>query len=123
MTKTERSHWLLSVVLSVVLGTHLMWTFAIDAQSPQPMAPTRWQDNFDIITFENGSVWYLRQGSIQAIWAVPHDDQEKLGYKTKIYGSGFDVMAPYEVNVILKSLAESERRQLDKLIEELENSK
>ena len=114
------------ICLCVLLGTFavLIWAeyraVARPDIEPQPQPRLRMRGDFDIIEFANGSQWYLKQGSINAIWGVPRGDQERLGFKTKIYGTGYEVTINKEITQILEELYRGDQEELQELIDRLE---
>ena len=112
MTRRERFQIAWFVLACCLFTGTINWAIANQAQE-QPRL--RLRGDFDVIPFDNGSVWYVRQGAIQAIWAVPRDQQERLGMATKVYGAGFEINCPDEVTTILEKVYAADMAELNEL--------
>lgn len=117
MTGTERSHYTLTVIIAVTLLTHLSWSWAAPQDEDDVMAQPRllMREGYQFLEFDNGSQWYLRNDSVQAIWGVPPDEQEKMGFATKIFGNGYEIVIPYNVTEVVDQLYESEIERMKAL--------
>lgn len=123
MTRRERWQiaWFVLACCSVTVAIN--WAVAQKIAQPTAQPRLKLRGDFDVITFENGSTWYLKQGSLNAIWAIPRDQQEKLGVKTKMYGNGYEISIPEEVVDILDDLYSADIEELQELKQQLEESR
>lgn len=105
----------------IVVAIIAMWMgFALAQTDVEPQPRLRLRGNFDVIEFANGSQWYLKEGSVQAIWGVPRDQQKKLGFKTKIYGSSYNITLNKEITDILRQLYRNDQEQLQELLDRID---
>jgi hypothetical protein len=84
------------IVSALVLGiaSWFLWTATAVGQ-PQPRVGLEADPEWLLLEFENGSQWYFRSASVQAVWAIPDQESKKLGYKSVLFGTGFKINSPY----------------------------
>lgn len=89
---------ILTVSIAAVFLAGVLTT--VDAQPQPPVADLASDPEWLILEFDNGSTWYMRSSSVQAMWAIPAKEAKKLGYKTRIYGTSYSINAPYTLKEI-----------------------
>ena len=88
----------------------------------QPQPRLRVADpDWALLEFDNGSQWYVRGNTLNAIWAIPEAESKKLGYKTRIYGSGYTINANLTVQEIVQRMVRAENDAVQRLLEQLED--
>ena len=124
MTRRERWLWAFFLIAGCAVSISVNWA---DAQrfkqqkiqrDPQPRLPMR--GDFEVFEFENGSQWYIKRGSINAIWGVPPADQERLGMKTKIFGVNYQITLPYDVIEVVDELYREDIEQLQEIRKQIQ---
>ena len=115
---TRRERWQIAWFVFACMAVTIAINWAIAQNVAQPRVPMR-VGAFDFFEFENGSQWYLRKDSIQAIWGVPRGDQEKLAFKTKLFGNGYVITLPYEVRDVVDTMYAEQINELNAYREQL----
>ena len=120
MTRRERLQIYWFIIACCVVTGAINWSVA-----QAPSQPTlRQTGGFDPLVFKNGSIWYLREGTINAVWAIPPADQDEMGgVKTKIYGTGYEVNSFDDVNAILDQIYASKIAEYEEMRRRIEEQK
>lgn len=99
---------------SVVILVAFLVGYAVAAQ-PQPELPGN-DPEWGLIKFENGAQWYIRGSSVNAIWAVDEQSSKKLGFRTKIFGTGYEISSPQTAQDIERGIIEAKANKLLNLL-------
>lgn len=122
MTRREKWQFAWFVIACCSVTVAINWAVAQTiSRDPQPRLPMR--GDYEVFEFSNGAQWYIKRGSIHAIFGAPRDQHEKLGFKTKVYGSGFQITLPYEVIEVVDELYRGDIEHLQSIREELQKYK
>ena len=108
-----------ATLMVVIMSLCLFFGYAMGHQ-PQPRLPGNDPD-WGLLEFDNGSQWYVRGQSINAIWAIPEDMAKQLGgTRTKIYGTGFEINSSLTAVEIEKRIVRAKANRLIDLLEGME---